>query len=63
MAPDGWLYLTSAIEGFDVTTKEGVRLKGETARVWRLKPDGSNLQWISAGGMNNPVGLTFTTCV
>src|SRR5688572_8777442 len=61
MAPDGWLYLTSAIEGFDVTTKEGERLKGETARVWRLKPDGSNLQWISAGGMNNPVGLTFTT--
>jgi putative membrane-bound dehydrogenase-like protein len=61
MAPDGWLYLTSAIEGFDVTTKEGVQLKGETARVWRLKPDGSNLQWISAGGMNNPVGLTFTT--
>ncbi|HEX6223565.1 MAG TPA: hypothetical protein VFZ52_04105, partial [Chryseolinea sp.] len=60
MAPDGWLYLTSAIEGFDVTTKEGERLKGETARVWRLRPDGSDLQWISAGGMNNPVGLTFT---
>jgi putative heme-binding domain-containing protein len=61
MAPDGWLYLTSAIEGFDVMSKEGVRMKGETARVWRLKPDGSNLEWISAGGMNNPVGLTFTT--
>jgi len=61
MAPDGWLYLTSAIEGFDITTKEGEHLKGETARVWRLRPDGSNLQWISAGGMNNPVGLTFTT--
>jgi putative membrane-bound dehydrogenase-like protein len=60
MAPDGWLYLTSAIEGFDVTTKEGKRLKGETARVWRVQPDGSNLHWISAGGMNNPVGLTFT---
>ncbi len=60
MAPDGWLYLTSAIEGFDIRTKEGEHLKGETARVWRLKPDGSGLQWISAGGMNNPVGLTFT---
>src|SRR5688572_10260754 len=60
MAPDGWLYLTSAIEGFDITTKEGKHLKGETSRVWRLKSDGSNLQWISAGGMNNPVGLTFT---
>ena len=60
MAPDGWLYLTSAIEGFDITTKEGDQLKGETARVWRVRPDGSNLHWISAGGMNNPVGLTFT---
>ncbi len=60
MGPDGWLYLASAIEGFDITTKEGERLKGETARIWRVKPDGSNLQWISAGGMNNPVELTFT---
>ncbi len=60
MAPDGWLYLTSAIVGFDVTTQEGERLKGETARIWRLQPDGSKLEWISAGGMNNPVELTFT---
>lgn len=61
MAPDGWLYLTSAIEGFDVTSKEGDRLKGETARIWRLRTDGTGLEWISAGGMNNPVGLAFTT--
>ena len=61
MAPDGWLYLTSAIEGFDVKTKEGQQLKGETARIWRVRPDGSGLEWISAGGMNNPVGLAFTS--
>jgi putative membrane-bound dehydrogenase-like protein len=60
MGPDGWLYLTSAIMGFDVTTKEGERLKGETSRIWRVRPDGSGLEWISAGGMNNPVELTFT---
>ncbi len=60
MGPDGWLYMSSAIMGFDVKTKEGERLKGETARIWRVKPDGSNLQSISAGGMNNPVELTFT---
>lgn len=58
--PDGWLYLTSAIMGFDVTTKEGQRMKGGTARIWRVRPDGSGLEWISAGGMNNPVELTFT---
>ena len=60
MAPDGWLYMTSAIMGFDVTSKEGVRMKGETARIWRVRTDGSGLEWISAGGMNNPVELTFT---
>lgn len=60
MAPDGWLYMTSAIEGFDVTSKEGVRMKGETARIWRVRTDGSGLEWVSAGGMNNPVELTFT---
>lgn len=58
--PDGWLYLTSAIMGFDVTSKEGQRLKGRTARIWRVRPDGSGLAWVSAGGMNNPIGLTFT---
>lgn len=60
MAPDGWLYMTSAIEGFNVTSKEGKRMKGETARIWRVRPDGSQLEWIAAGGMNNPVELTFT---
>lgn len=60
LGPDGWLYLTSAIEGFDVTTLEGEQLKGETARIWRVRPDGTELEWVSAGGMNNPVELTFT---
>src|SRR5690606_14916719 len=50
----------SAIRGFDVVTKEGERLKGETSRIWRVRPDGTGLEWISAGGMNNPVELTFT---
>ncbi len=59
-APDGWMYMTSAINGFDVTTKEGRRLKGETSRIWRVRPDGTGLEWVAAGGMNNPVELTFT---
>lgn len=60
MGPDGWLYMTSAIVGFDVKTKEGKRLKGESARIWRVRTDGSGLESIAAGGMNNPVELTFT---
>lgn len=60
LGPDGWLYMTSAIMGFDVVSKEGKRLKGETARIWRVRPDGTGLEWVAAGGMNNPVELTFT---
>ncbi len=60
LGPDGWLYMTSAIEGFDVNTQEGEQLRGETARIWRVRPDGSQLEWIAAGGMNNPVELTFS---
>ncbi|MBO0933863.1 PVC-type heme-binding CxxCH protein [Fibrella aquatilis] len=60
MGPDGWFYMTSAIMGFNVMTQEGKRLKGGTARIWRVRPDGSGLEWIAAGGMNNPVELTFT---
>ncbi len=58
--PDGWLYLTSAIMGFDVVSQEGEQMKGETARIWKVRPDGSGLEWVAAGGMNNPVELTFT---
>ena len=43
LGPDGWFYMTSAIMGFDVVTKEGERLMGETARIWRVIPDG--LPW------------------
>ncbi len=60
LGPDGLLYLTSAIEGFDIKNREGHQISGETARVWRVKSDGSELEWISAGGMNNPVELAFT---
>ncbi len=60
LAPDGYMYMTSAIHGFDVTTREGKRMKGKTSRIWRMHPDGTGLEWVSAGGMNNPVELTFT---
>nr|MBI1231359.1 c-type cytochrome [Cytophagales bacterium] len=60
MGPDGWLYMTNAIMGFDVVSQEGVHLKGETSRLWRVRPDGSGLGWVGAGGMNNPVEVAFT---
>ncbi|MBX3257440.1 MAG: HEAT repeat domain-containing protein [Chitinophagaceae bacterium] len=59
MGPDGWLYLTDARRGFDITTKEGKELKGRGARIWRCRPDGSGLESFSGGGFDNAVELVF----
>ena len=59
MGPDGWLYLTDARRGFDITTREGKELKGKGARIWRCRPDGSGLESFSGGGFDNAVELVF----
>lgn len=60
LGPDGWFYLTDARRGYKITTKEGTLLEGKGARVWRCRTDGTGLEWISAGGFDNPVELVFT---
>ena len=59
MGPDGWLYLTDARRGFDITTKEGQNLKGGSARIWRCRPDGSGLESMAGGGFDNSIELAF----
>ncbi|HEY0898454.1 MAG TPA: PVC-type heme-binding CxxCH protein, partial [Sphingobacteriaceae bacterium] len=59
MGPDGWLYLTDARRGFDITTKEGKNLKGGSARIWRCRPDGSGLESMSGGGFDNSIEIAF----
>ena len=59
LGPDGWLYLTDARRGFDITTKEGVNLKGKTARIWRCRPDGSGLESMAGGGFDNSIEIAF----
>ena len=57
--PDGWLYLTDGRHGFDITTKDGRAFKGLASRIWRVRPDGTGLEWVSGGGFDNPVELAF----
>ncbi|MGC1242980.1 MAG: PVC-type heme-binding CxxCH protein, partial [Chryseosolibacter sp.] len=57
--PDGWMYMCDARRGFDITTQEGTRLKGKGARIWRCRPDGSGLEWISGGGFDNTIEMIF----
>lgn len=59
MGPDGWLYLCDARRSFDITTKEGSKLQGKGARIWRCRPDGSGLESLAGGGFDNTIEMVF----
>src|SRR5690606_11813806 len=44
IGPDGWLYMADARRGFDIQSKEGMRFRGSSTRIWRSLPDGSRLE-------------------
>lgn len=60
LGPDGRLYWTDGRHGYEVKTKDGAILKGLASRVWRCKPDGSEIERLCGGGFDNPVELAFT---
>lgn len=57
--PDGWLYMPDCRRAHSIETKEGKLMEGGSAMVWRSRPDGTGLEWVSGGGFANAVGLTF----
>jgi putative membrane-bound dehydrogenase-like protein len=57
--PDGWLYLTDGRHGFDINTRDGRQFKGMASRIWRVRPDGTRMEWVAGGGFDNPVELVF----
>lgn len=59
IGPDGWLYITDARRGFKIETKEKEVLEGKGARIWRCRPDGTGLEWVSAGGFDNAIEIDF----
>ncbi|SHE47891.1 putative membrane-bound dehydrogenase domain-containing protein [Fodinibius roseus] len=59
MGPDGWLYMAGARRGYAIKTQDGDSLTGEGARIWRTKPDGTDLEWVSAGGFDNSIEIAF----
>ena len=38
----------------------GRPFNSSAAHIYRARPDGSELEVVITGGMNNPVGLTFS---
>ena len=60
LGPDGWLYLTHGRHGYKITSREGAVFEGMAARIWRCKPDGTQLERFAGGGFDNPVEIVFT---
>ncbi len=59
LGPDGLLYLTYNLGHYRIDTLEGKRLEGPGGRVWRMRPDGSGLEWIVGGGYDNGIEMVF----
>ncbi len=59
LGPDGWFYITDARRGFEIRRKEGDVVSGSGARIWRVRPDGTGLEWIAGGGFDNAVEIAF----
>ncbi len=61
LGPDGCFYWTKG--GFQeqsLRLGDGQRHMGRAAHIFRAKPDGSEMEVVITGGMNNPVGLAFS---
>ncbi len=58
MGNDGRIYWSMADRGYDLVTREGLRLSGHDGAVFRCWPDGSGLERF-ARGLRNPQELAF----
>ena len=60
LGPDGRLYWTDGRHGYKVKTRDGEALEGLASRIWRCRPDGTDIERLCGGGFDNPVELAFT---
>lgn len=60
--PDGYIYWTKgAFAKQELTLGNGKKFSTRASHVFRAKPDGRGLEVMMTGGMDNPVGLAFTS--
>ena len=61
LSPDGFFYwCKGAFAPQTHLLSNGKMLKSNAAHIYRARPDGSQLEVVITGGMNNPVGLAFS---
>ena len=59
--PDGWVYwCKGAFAEQHYTLPNGKPFVTRASHIFRARPDGSGIEPVMTGGMDNPVGLTFT---
>jgi putative membrane-bound dehydrogenase-like protein len=60
--PDGWIYwCKGAFAKQTYTLANGKEFTTRASHVFRARPDGSGIEPVITGGMDNPVGLAFTS--
>jgi putative membrane-bound dehydrogenase-like protein len=60
LGPDGWIYWCKG--GFEKQeyTVNGKPFKTRAAHIFRARPDGTGIEPVMTGGMDNPVDVVFT---
>ena len=60
LGPDGWLYWCKGAFAEQTHMIQKRQWNTRAAHVFRSRPDGTGLEPVLTGGMDNPVGLVFT---
>ena len=59
--PDGWIYwCKGAFAKQTYTLPNGKEFTTRASHIFRARPDGTGVEPVMTGGMDNPVGLAFT---
>jgi len=60
IGPDGRIYWANCQRAFSIRRPDGSTLEGKGAGIFRIRPDGNDVEMLCAGGMDNPVEVAFT---
>jgi putative heme-binding domain-containing protein len=60
LGPDGRFYWADGRHGHTIQRPDGSALTGKAARIFRCRPDGTDVEAVCGGGMDNPVEVAFT---
>ena len=58
--PDGWIYWCKGAFAEQTHVVNGREWKSSAAHIFRCRPDGTGLEPVMTGGMDNPVDVVFT---